>query len=618
MTESPENRIAVRDLLGTLAGTIRGSRANYLCAAMSVLVATAFSYISPLVLRFAIDTVIDSRPFTAPLGVFSLQASDPHVRWLRQHLWGCGVLMLVCAAGQGLFDYARAVFSCKASESFARRLRNRLFNHINHLSFESMSGLDTGDLVQRCTSDVETVRQFLESQLIEVTRIAAMAGLAVPVMLILDVRMTLVATVLLPLVIIGSIYYFGQVRRVYGSVAKSEARLSTVLQENLTGMRLVQAFGREAFEAERFSTVNARYRDDMLNMMRTLSFYWGFSAFLCMAQICLVLAVGAMRAADGVLTVGTLTVFLTYVTMLVWPIRMLGHVLSDAGRAHVSLTRIAQVLDRSPEPPEPDALRPTIEGKVEFRNVSFAYSRGHAALKDISFSVEAGTTVAVLGKTGSGKSTLVHLLPRLLECSSGSILIDGCDVRSIDRHWLRGKIGTVLQEPFLFSRTIRENILLGDIKRRNASKSEEAEHRMMEVARIADIHGTISEKFQEGYGTVIGERGVTLSGGQRQRLAIARALLGDPPILILDDSLSAVDSETDRRIQAALRDRHGKTTTFIISHRISTLSQADVVLVLEKGRLTQIGTPGQLARTDGLYRRIHDIQNQLERDLEES
>jgi ATP-binding cassette subfamily B protein len=294
---------------------------------------------------------------------------------------------------------------------------------------------------------------------------------------------------------------------------------------------------------------------------------------------------------------------------------MLGHVLSDAGRAHVSLSRIAHVLNIRPEPPEPDALKPDIEGAVEFRNVSFAYSRGHAALKNISFSVRPGTTVAILGKTGSGKSTLVHLLPRLLEVSSGSIEIDGCDISRIDRQWIRQNVGIVLQEPFLYSRTIRENIMLGAKESPGGIESEQAEHRMMEVARVADIHGTIEDKFQDGYSTIIGERGVTLSGGQRQRLAIARALLSGPPILILDDSLSAVDSETDRRIQKALRERHGKATTFIISHRISTLAQADLVLVLEKGRLSQIGTPTELAQRDGLYRRIHDIQNQLEADL---
>lgn len=615
MAESSQAPIALKHLLKALADTTRGSRWHYALAALSVLGASAFAYLIPLVLRFAIDTVIDGRPFRLPFGLATVGGASAAVGWFREHLWGCGALMLVCAGGQGAFDYFRASCAAVASESFARRLRNRLFDHVNHLPFQALSQLETGDLVQRCTSDVETVRQFVETQLIEVTRIVVMIGLSVPIMLALDPAMTGVAVFLLPFVVVGSLYYFGQVRKIYGEVARSESRMSTVLQEDLTGMRLVKAFGRELFEEERFDAANRAYRDDMLRMMRTVSFYWGFSAFLCMGQICLVLAVGAVRASAGMLTVGTLTVFLTYVTMLVWPIRMLGHVLSDAGRAHVSLGRIVEVLDKPAEPAEPAARCPAIGGAVEFRNVNFAYGKGHPALKDISFSIRPGTTVAILGRTGSGKSTLVHLLPRLLDYSSGSILIDGCELRDIDRAHIRSQIGMVLQEPFLFSRSIRENILFGDARGEAPPDGEGAEHRMMEVARIADIHNTVQEKFQHGYETIVGEQGVTLSGGQRQRVAIARALLGKPPIVILDDSLSAVDAETDRRIQNALRERHGKATTFIISHRISTLARADLVLVLENGCLTQCGTPAELAAVDGLYRRIHDIQNELEEDL---
>jgi ATP-binding cassette subfamily B protein len=612
MAENPEPRIPVRRLLRMLADTTRGSWRQYGLAAAGVLCATAFSYVTPLVLRFAIDTVIDGRDFSLPLDLLSVGGNAPPIEWFRANLWACALAMLVCAAAQGVADYGRALFASKASEGFARRLRNRLFDHLNHQPFAAMSGVNTGDLVQRCTSDIETVRQFLETQLVEVTRILMMVLLAVPVMLLLNPTMTLTATILLPAVILGSVYYFGQVRRVYGTVTRSEARMSTVMQENLTGMRLVKSFAREPFEQDRFEEANSRYRDDMKHLMRTVSFYWGLSAFLCMGQICLVLAVGAWRASNGLLTVGTFAVFFTYVVMLVWPIRMLGHVLSDAGRAHVSLSRIASILSRPREEPEPGALRPPIRGAVEFRNVSFAYSKGHPALKDITFSVRPGTTVAILGRTGSGKSTLVHLIPRLLEYTAGSIRLDGCELRQIDREWVRGNVGIVLQEPFLFSRSIRENILLGETRE---ADSEKAEHRMLEVARVADIHRTVRDKFRQGYETVIGERGVTLSGGQRQRLAIARALMGSPPILILDDSLSAVDAETDRKIQVALRERHGTATTFIISHRISTLSQADVVLVLEDGRLSQVDTPRNLARGEGLYRRIHDIQNELEADL---
>lgn len=612
MPDSAVKHTPLPHLFRSLRQTIRGSGRYYLAASLSVLGVSAFSYLIPLVFRFVIDSVIALQSFNLPFKLKTIPAGSPGVLWLRDHLWGCGLIMLILALGQGAADYCRAWFSSMASEGFSRRLRKRLFNHVNHLPFQTLTQLETGDLIQRCTSDINTVRQFFESQFIEITRILVMICLAIPIMLILDPFMTFFAIILLPLVIAGSILYFGKVRRSHKKVAESEARLSTVLQEDLTGMRLVKAFSREDFETRRFQAANADFRDKSLAMMRMVSVYWGASAFLCMAQICLVLAIGAHRASQGLLSVGTLTVFISYVYMLVWPIRMLGHVLSDAGRAHVSLSRIVEVLEKQVEPPEPDAIRPPINGAVEFRNVSFAYERNCPALKDISFSVPAGGTVGILGKTGSGKSTLVHLLPRLLEYSGGSIRIDGHELRDIDRDHIRGAIGTVLQEPFLYSRSIRENIMLAD---QTEGDEESAEHRLLEVARLADIHRTVQENFQEGYETLIGERGVTLSGGQRQRVAIARALIGTPPILILDDSLSAVDAETDRRIQTALKNRHGQSTTFVISHRISTLSQADIVLVLENGHLTHAAPPDELAGQSGLYQRINHIQSELQDDL---
>jgi len=306
------------------------------------------------------------------------------------------------------------------------------------------------------------------------------------------------------------------------------------------------------------------------------------------------------------------------VTMLVWPIRQLGHALSEAGRTKVALGRIWAIMRKPLENDPVHPLKPVVRGQVEFINVSFAYEPGYPALKDISFSVQKGETVAVLGRTGSGKSTLVHLLPRLLDYKGGSIKMDGVELNRIPRRWVRSHVGIVLQEPFLYSRTIRDNILFGDSRidpRLEPASGEEIHRRLTEAARIADIEQTIEETLSQGYETHLGERGLTLSGGQRQRLAIARALIKDPTILILDDSLSAVDAETDRRIQNALRSRGGHTTTFIISHRLSTLSRADQVLVLEKGRIVQKGTHRELIQQAGLYQRIYQIQNQLEEDL---
>lgn len=608
----------LRAKLGFLLDVLRGSVSCYAAAALAVLFGTLFSYLIPLVVRFTIDTVLgDPSAGTRPAAFRFAEFSPQAIAWLRDHLWICAVAMVVCALFQGGFDYLRARYAATASERLAFNLRNRLFGHINRLSYQTLNSLETGDLIQRGTSDIQTVRQFFESQLVEVSQVMIMIGAALPIMLFLNRPMTLVSTVALPLVLAGSVYYFHRIREHYRAMAESEAAMSTVLQENLTGIRTVQAFGREPFECEKFGGANGAYRDRMRAMMRLVGTYWGFSAFLCMGQICLVLVVGAWRASQGLLTIGTYTAFLTYVTMLVWPIRRLGHALSEAGSANVALNRIWSVFEKPTESDPADPHRPDITGAISFRNVSFAYEPGYPALKDITFHASPGQTIAVLGRTGSGKSTLVNLLPRLLDYSSGSVWLDGVELDRIARFWVRSHVGIVLQDPFLYSKTIRENILLGQPGRHMhaAASTEAAEQRMTDAARIADIHRTIESVFQEGYDTVLGERGVTLSGGQRQRVAIARAVIKDPPILILDDSLSAVDAETDRRIQRALRSRRGRTTTFIISHRLSTLARADLILVLEGGRLVQQGTHRELIQTPGLYQRIYQIQNQLEDDL---
>jgi len=593
--------------LKILAQAGRGSKRHFAAAAIAIVLATMCAQAAPLVLRFTIDSVIGEQPAVWPGFVTNWIPGTASLLWLRSHLWACGLGVLLCAVGQGLFDYLRICAASVGSENLAQAFRERLFDHINHLPFQAQMTLDTGDLIQRCSSDVETVRLFFESQILEVARIMVMLSIAVPVLLFLDTRLALYSVCLLPLVMGGSAFYFFRVKRLFQISVLAEAALTSYLQETLTGVRTVKAFGREPFEIEHFGTHNRELRDRDLKLFQAISIYWGGSALICMLQIGLVLVIGALAVTHGRISIGTFTVFVTYVIMLVWPIRMLGHVLSDAGRTMVSLHRIRDVLAREIETPPPHASKPEIRGGVEFRGVGFEYASRRPVLHDISFTAQIGQTIAILGRTGSGKSTLVHLLPRLLDYATGSIRIDGCELRNIDPQWLRRHIGIVLQEPFLFSRSVRDNIRLG--------AEEEPEHLVLEAAHIADIHDTIEESFQAGYDTFVGERGVTLSGGQRQRIAIARALLRNPPILIFDDSLSAVDAETDQRIRQELEERRGQATTFIISHRISTLSRADLILVIEDGRLTQQGSHCELAAQPGLYQRICDIQNQLEDDL---
>ena len=378
--------------------------------------------------------------------------------------------------------------------------------------------------------------------------------------------------------------------------------MSAVLQENLSGVRVVRAFARQVYEIEKFDQRNRVFRDKTYRLIRLLAWYWMAASFLGMAQVGAVLVGGAYWASQGLISLGTVVVFLSYTQMLIWPIREMGRILTDMGKALVSLGRIQEILQEPFDTGEAGTVRPDIRGHLEFRNVTFGYNSGKPVLQNVSFSVKPGQTVAILGPTGAGKTSLVHLLVRLYEYQHGSITIDGVELNTIDKKWLRSHIGLVLQEPFLFSKTLKENIRL--------AKNTAQDIEVFEAARMASVHDVILD-FEKGYETAVGEKGVTLSGGQKQRVAIARTLLRECPIVIFDDSLSAVDTETDAAIRKALQ-QNNRATTFIISHRVTTLAHADLILVLENGKLVQAGTHGELVRQNGLYRKVWAIQNSLE------
>ncbi len=594
---------------------LRGDKLRYAGTLTATIIATLFSFVAPLVLRFAIDSVIGDEPANLAPWLGDLLRPFGGPDGLADTLWVCSIAVVLFTIGNGLFSYLHGRWSAVASESIAQRIRDRLYDHLQHLSFDYHVHAETGDLIQRATSDVETIRRFLAIQLVEVGRALAMVAVAVPLMLSVDIGLTLVSVPIIPIVVLFSFFFFKKVQVVFKRSDEAEGRMSVVLQENLSGVRVVRAFARQRFEADKFEARNREYTDLTYGLIRLLAGYWSISDFLSMAQIGVILLVGTHWGIEGRITIGTLLVFLTYEGMLLWPLRQMGRILADMGKATVAFGRIAEVLETQREPRDGDA-KPDVLGHIELRGVGFSYPKGPKILDDVSFSIKPGETLAILGPTGSGKTSLVHLLPRLYDYQEGSIGIDGVELKTIDKEWIRRNIAIVLQEPFLYAKTLRENIGL--------ARREAQEAQLFEAARTASVHDVILA-FDKGYETPVGERGVTLSGGQKQRVAIARALVQEAPILIFDDSLSAVDTETDMAIRDALVARGaggegaGGTgmgpTTIIISHRLSTVQNADRIVVLEGGAVRQIGDHDSLIGQEGLYRRVWEIQNSLEDEL---
>ena len=581
---------------------MESKRLLYAGAIICVALGTFISVINPLILQVTIDSIIGDLPLQLPAWLEGRAGWVSNKDRLLENLVLAGLALVILTALNGIFQYFRGKWSAAASEGIAKNLRDELYDHLQHLPYDYHVRAQTGDLIQRCTSDVEQVRLFLGVQLVEVARAVFLICIAFVIMLRIYLKLTLVAVATVPLIIGHSYYFYLLVKKTFKEADEAEASLSTVLQENLTGVRVVRAFAREQYEIDKFEEKNKELRDKVYHVIRNLAWYWSISDFFCIFQIAAVLVAGVYWTVLGEISLGNLVVFVSYESMLIWPIRQMGRILTDLGKMQVAIDRIQEILEEETEFPGEEGLKPEIKGEIRFNNVSFAYKDGQPVLKNVSFQVKRGQTVAILGPTGSGKSTLVHLLARLYDCQSGSIEIDGYDIKDIDKKWLRKHIGLILQEPFLFARTIKENIAFAN--------PAATEREIYETARVAAVHEFI-EEMEQGYDTPVGERGVSLSGGQKQRIAIARTLIRNCPILIFDDSLSAVDTETDLQIRKALQERNKDTTTFIISHRINTLSMADLILVIEDGEIVQMGSHEELVEQDGMYRRIWEIQNSI-------
>ena len=517
---------------------------------------------------------------------------------------------LALAFFQGVFTYFSGRWSAAAAEGITRRLRDYLYDHIQRLPFTYHDHTAAGELIQRATSDVDQVRRFYQDQAIGVGRITLLFFVNFIALLTLNRRLALVSVVLIPIVLGTSVLFFRRLSALYEAFQEQEAKLSTTLQENLSGIRVVRAFARQAYEQDKFEQDNWERFQRGRRLLIMHAAFWPSSDLLVGAQLLIGYYFGARLAIAGTISIGTFLAYLGILGWIIWPMRHLGRLIVDLSTGVVSFGRVVDIIRADREPIYDGVHQPDgpIQGDIIFNNVGFAYGDETPVLQDITFHASPGQAIALIGSTGSGKTTLVNLLPRFYDYTAGSITLDGVELRDYPPHYLRQQIGIVQQEPFLFSRSIRENITYGV----DRSVSEEE---VIAAATAAAVHDVILT-FPDGYNTLVGERGVTLSGGQKQRVTLARTLLKDPRILILDDATSSVDTETEAAIRDALTLLLPGRTTFIIAHRIQTVMNADLILVLDKGQIVQFGRHAELLAEDGPYREIFELQSRIEEELE--
>lgn len=568
----------------------KGTRGCFIIILLASLASTLLNSLIPRIFGFTIDRVL----------------VEDGIPYLKEHIWLISLEVIGIALVNGIMIYLYRSQTAKAGETFAKNMRDILFAHVQRLPMKWHEGVQTGDIIQRCTADVETIRNFVVTQVLEVFRTVFLLVVSLAMMLTMNMKLTMVALAFTPVVVLYSGIFYHLIAKNYTAADEAEGDLSTVVQENATGVRVVRAFGRERFEIDQFDEKNEIFARLWIRLGTLSGLYWAVGDLITGLQVLVIVTLGAIEAVHGSITAGEFIAFASYNTTLVWPVRSLGRILSEMSKTGVSFDRVNYILDSAEEEKAESGVIPE-RTDIVFDHVSFGYEENQSVLEDVSFHIKEGTTCGVLGGTGSGKTTIVHLLDRLYELKKGTVQIGGVDIRDIPRSWIRSHVGMVLQEPFLFSRTIRDNIA--------AANPDATMNEIREAARIACVDDTIMA-FPDGYDTIVGERGVTLSGGQRQRVAIARMLIAKAPILIFDDSLSAVDADTDVRIRRALRSKMKEATVILISHRITTLMEADQILVLNHGVIEECGTHQQLIHHGGIYQKIYEIQlNQDDRRL---
>ncbi len=568
---------------------------------LTVLLQYLYSYI-PLFIQYALKVLEDSSE-NVNLPSFIIDFFKQGSKQIEIILYiavGIVALQFVRLVLRFFHNYSQGYIT----ENISKDMRLKLYHHIQELPYSYHNRCDTGDLIQRCTSDIDQSSNFISTRFQEFINIIATMSVGAYQVGCINLTLMWVSMIIIPISAVSTLVYFRYVNKAFNKIEESESDMMTIIQENLANSRVVRAFATEKYEVDKLDKQNKDYSEKLYRFNKNMALFWGLSDAVVMFQYVITISVAVYLARTGAVETSQIVACLMLIGMLIWPIRGLGRLVADYGKTSVAVKRIQEILDIESEFKINGDLKPEIKGDIEFKNVSFKFPDGDDhLLKDVSFTIGKGQTIAIIGKTGSGKSTVINLLTRMLEYQAGEVLIDGVSIKNIEKRYLRSQIGMVLQDPFLFSKTVYDNIKIANINAKEES--------VYKAANIASVHNEIL-KFEKGYKTVVGEKGSTLSGGQKQRVAIARILVEDKPIIIFDDSLSAVDTQTDMEIRQALKAKKNVSTTFIITHRITTAKEADKIIVLEDGVVSAVGTHDQLAVQEGLYKNLWDIQGALE------
>jgi ATP-binding cassette subfamily B protein len=578
----------------------KGHRLSYFFAFFILFFALLFMQLSTFMTKVLVDTLLDQPP-TGPIDTFLTYIMGGQA-FLKNNLWVFSIMIFGFGLARAFIFYGRLIIRGTIETNIAKTIQLDIFYHIERLPYPYLKKTKSGDLIQTATRDLDIVKQFIMRQLNSLVYTIFLTFISFALLYSVSWKIALSSILILPVMFTYAFFYIKKVRQLFRVTEDSDGLVSAKIEETLSGIRLVKAFNNEQYEIEQFDNQLFDYRDKFIKWRKASSFFFASSDIFVFGQIILTTLFGIYLTIIGEVTISIVIVAFEFVSMVVWPVRDVATTLSNFSQTMASIDRLNLILKQPLEDID-SGERPIIKGGISIKNMSFHYDdTDEVLLKNISLDIKPGETIAIMGKTGSGKSTLSHLLTRLYDYTSGSISIDGYELKSIAKHYIRHQIATVLQEPFLFSKSIINNLKIAN---KNASMED-----IQNAAKIADIHHNIMS-FKEGYDTRVGEKGVTLSGGQKQRLAIARTIINQAPILVFDDSLSAVDTETDINIRTALKKRQSTSTTLIITHRVATAKDADKIVVLDHGTIAQLGTHEQLIQQEGLYKRIFDIQTRM-------